>query len=104
MISLTLSTKSDHSNIPVVSFYPEKPDQQVTQLATISNFKNKFGEVLFLSEDIFLGVGDTELNSVNSRKLGGKLSRAVAHLQSLSLDLDLQYPQEFFRGIVTGRI
>ncbi|MDR9443538.1 MAG: leucyl aminopeptidase [Microbacteriaceae bacterium] len=102
MISLTLSTKSDHSNIPVVSFYPEKPDQQVTQLATVSNYKNKFGEVLFLSEDIFLGVGDTELNSVNSRKLGGKLSRAVAHLQSLSLDLDLQYPQEFLEGLLLG--
>lgn len=102
MISLVRSTKSDSSNIPVVSFYPEKPDEQIKQLATNSNFKNKFGEVLFLKQDIYLGVGDVELNSVQSRKLGGKLSREVAHLQSLSLNLDLEHPQEFLEGMLLG--
>jgi leucyl aminopeptidase len=102
MISLTLSTKSKQANIPAVSFYPDKPEEQLAQLATISNFKNKFGEVMFLNQHIYLGVGETELNSVNSRKLGGKLARALAHLKTLSIDLNLDHPQEFFEGLLLG--
>ena len=99
MISLTTETPS--VNIPSVSFYPSNPDQNLAKAAEMANFKNKFGEVLF-TESIFLGTGDKNLDSNHSRKLGGKLARAVSHLKGVELKLELEHPQSFFEGLLLG--
>ena len=102
MISLRLTTQSDAATIPSLVLYPSDPSEILKELAERSNFKSKFGEVLITSEEIFVGVGETALVSSSSRKLGGKIARAISHLKAVRFDLRVDYPQEIFEGLLLG--
>lgn len=102
MISLRPTTQSDAATIPSLVLYPSDPSEVLKELAERSNFKSKFGEVLITSEEIFVGVGETALDSSSSRKLGGKIARAISHLKEVRFDLGVDYPQEIFEGLLLG--
>ena len=102
MISLELSTKDLNTNIPRLELYPDSPPEELANLARNANFKSKFGEVLITHNEIFIGLGDKELDSSLSRKLGGKVSRAVSHLEQIKLLIEPTHPQEFFEGLLLG--
>lgn len=102
MISLKLSTESTKTTIPSLKVYPEKPEENLQRLAENSNFKNKFGEVLIAGHEIYIGLGEKPLDSSRARKLGGKLARAISHLKQIRLEINLEFPQEFFEGLLLG--
>ena len=102
MISLTLSTQPENASIPTIRQYPSSPDEQLQQTAKHNNFKNKAGQVLVQSPDVYVGFGDSDPDETETRKLAGKLARAISHLGQAVIDLDLKHPQAFFEGLLLG--
>ena len=72
------------------------------QLAKHNNFKNKAGQVLVHSPNIYVGIGDSKPDASTTRKLAGKLARAISHLDHAVIDMNLEHPQAFFEGLLLG--
>ncbi len=102
MISLTVSTEPTNASIPTIRQYPDSPDEQLAQHAKHNKFKNKAGQVLVHSPDIYFGVGENALDATATRKLAGKVARAISHLEHAFLAIDLEHPRAFFEGLLLG--
>jgi len=102
MITLQLSTDNPDPKIPALKLYPTAPSDDLSRLAENSNFKNKFAELLVTNSDLFVGIGDRELDSTNVRRLSGRLARSISHLKQVRIDFDPPHPQSFFEGLLLG--
>jgi leucyl aminopeptidase len=102
MISLRVSTEPLNTNIPKLVAFPQNADSDLERMATQSNFKKKLGQVLITKEEIFVGLGDAELDQSSTRKLGGRVSRLVGHIPEIAFEMDLSHPREFFEGMLLG--
>jgi len=102
MITLQLSTDNPDPKIPALKLYPAAPSDDLSRLAENANFKNKFAELLVTNSELFVGVGDRELDSTNARKLAGRLARSMSHLRQVRIDFDLPHAQSFFEGLLLG--
>jgi Leucyl aminopeptidase len=102
MITLQLSTDKPDPKIPALKLYPTAPSDDLSRLAENANFKNKFAELLVTNTELFVGVGDRELDSTNARKLAGRLARSMSHLRQVRIDFDLPHAQSFFEGLLLG--